>query len=196
MPNLMHDLETLGTVPGCVPLSFGGVYFSTRERTLGDELYIVFNRQDCEDLGLFVQQDTLDWWMKQSSGARQVLTDAADKRASVPLRDALEEINRFVERNGGGKTFLYGNGADFDNPILNVAYHKVGLKPAWAGKNGGYFGGRCYRSLKEMWGLLGIPKPPAIQRGAGTHHNALDDAKAQALHAIDCVAHYRSFIHG
>lgn len=185
----MMDLETMGTVPGCVPLSFGGVYFSTREEKLGAELYVVFNRKDCEDHGLHVDDDTLRWWMKQSPEAKQVLADAASREASVPLKLGLSMINDFVEENGGRKTFLYGNGADFDNPIMAVAYRAAGMKPAW-----GTYGGRCYRSMKEMWGLLGIPAPPKIQRAPGSHHNALGDAKAQAAHAIEIVRHYRSFV--
>lgn len=191
MPNLMHDLETLGTVPGCVPLSWGGVYFSTRERRLGDEFYVVFDRKDCERHGLHVSADTEAWWRRQSPEAQQVLRDAEDPKVAVSLHAGLLAINGFVERNGGKKTFIYGNGADFDNPIMAVAYQRAGLAPAW-----GSYNGRCYRSLKELWGLLGVPKPPAIQRGGGTHHNALDDAKAQALHAIECVAHYRSMVRG
>ncbi|MDV7397059.1 3'-5' exoribonuclease, partial [Arthrospira platensis SPKY1] len=69
---------------------------------------------------------------------------------------------------------LWGNGADFDNPILKSCYAAIDadvpFKP-WAG--------RCYRTVKN------IPGMPKINRNHGTHHNALDDARNQALHLIE-----------
>lgn len=189
MANVMVDLETLGTVPGCVLLSYGGVIFSTAGGDLGEELYVVFNRADCEKAGLHVSQDTLDWWMRQSPESRQVLADAADKKRSVPLKAGLLMINEFMSRNGGKSLKIWGNGADFDNPILRCAYHAADVQPF-----AGNYNGRCYRTAKEFWGIIGVPAPQRIQRGTGTHHNALDDAKAQAEHLQSIVAHYRSHL--
>lgn len=67
----------------------------------------------------------------------------------------------------------YGNGASFDLSILKAAYDAVGLKAPWK-----FWDERCYRTIKNDYSQI---EP---DERAGTHHNALDDAKFQALHAI------------
>jgi hypothetical protein len=170
--HVMVDLETLGTVPGCIVLSIGAVYF---DRTgLGREFYTVVKRQTCTRAGLFADADTLAWWQRQPEAAKAVLKQAAKGGAGVlALPAALRAFNAFLVCPGGAK--VWGNGADFDNPILRVAYDKTGIVPGWAP-----FNGRCYRTLKN--GLHG----PKLTR-VGTHHNALDDAKSQALHLIELL---------
>ena len=70
-----------------------------------------------------------------------------------------------------------GNGADFDLPILAAAYAAVGLSVPWKPYNG-----RCYRTLKNLAPVVKLARP-------GTHHNALDDARTQAVHAIKLMRH-------
>lgn len=61
-------------------------------------------------------------------------------------------------------------------PILAKVYKQCGWKaPPWR-----YSNERCYRTLKSMAPHI------EIQR-TGTHHNAVDDARAQAEHAIRLV---------
>lgn len=182
MIHVMTDLETLGTVPGCAILSIGAVVWCP-DKGLGDEFYIVVNRQSCEDAFLAVDPKTVEWWTKQGEQARAVLAQAADKKQSVPLVDALKQFNNWMAKLGGPKSILmYGNGADFDNPILACAADAVKVKLGWASYNG-----RCYRQLKNMHELLGDgARAPKLDR-SGTYHNALDDAKSQARHAIDIV---------
>lgn len=180
----MLDLETLGTVPGCSIISIGAVTFSTRSQTLGEDYYGTVSRSSCANAGLHESPDTLAWWSKQSPDAQQALQDSVSSFA-FPLHEALSEFNRWLLRvaGSGGITGLYvwGNGADFDNALLAAAYRAAGLKQGWPSYNG-----RCYRSLKNLHGLFGLGQPPKMKRG-GTHHNALDDAKSQALHAIAIV---------
>lgn len=70
---------------------------------------------------------------------------------------------------------VWGNGADFDNPILATAYGALNQVQPWKPYNG-----HCYRTLKSL------VKGPKIER-TGTHHNAVDDARSQALHAIQLL---------
>jgi exodeoxyribonuclease VIII len=81
------------------------------------------------------------------------------------------------------KDFLvWGNGADFDLPILSAAYVAAGFGgPPWKPYNG-----RCYRTLKNL-----RPDVPRPER-RGTAHNALDDAVFQAEHAIALLAALRA----
>jgi inhibitor of KinA sporulation pathway (predicted exonuclease) len=70
---------------------------------------------------------------------------------------------------------VWGNGADFDNPILAAAYRATGISQGWKPYNG-----RCYRTIKNL-----APQVRLVR--TGTHHNALDDARAQAQHLLDIV---------
>jgi len=178
----MKDLETLGTVPGCSMLSIGIIAFDPMAETVDDlfpdeGFYKVVNRQDSRDHFLHESPDTLAWWEKQSDAARQVLRDAEDRKKSVPLRLAVEESIDYVSSHCSPRNArMLGNGADFDNPIFTVAAHQVGIKVPWN------YGGRCYRTLKNLDEFLGSDfKAPKVTR-TGTYHNALDDAKTQATH--------------
>lgn len=176
MKHIVVDLETLGTVPGCVILSVGAVFFD--ETGLGAEFYKVINKRSCEEAGLLVNQDTVDWWNKQSMDATQVLRDA--ETSVDTLASVLEEFNAFIKQDTGVK--VWGNGADFDNPILAKAYEAVGVKQGWLPYNG-----RCYRTLKNI-----APGPKLVR--VGTYHNALDDAKSQALHAIELFKQHPTLV--
>lgn len=176
MKHIVVDLETLGAVPGCVILSVGAVFFD--ETGLGAEFYKVINKRSCEEAGLLVNQDTVDWWNKQSMDATQVLRDA--ETSVDTLASVLEEFNAFIKQDTGVK--VWGNGADFDNPILAKAYEAVGVKQGWLPYNG-----RCYRTLKNI-----APGPKLVR--VGTYHNALDDAKSQALHAIELFKQHPTLV--
>lgn len=168
MKDLMLDLETLGTAAGCVVLSIGAVRFDPGAGELGKEFHVVLSRSGSTAAGLFEDANTLQWWSKRSKEAQLTLTTATE--SGVPLGEGLNMFRAFVKEVPG--TRVWGNGADFDNPILNAVYRAVGEAQPWAPYNG-----RCYRTLK---GLL----PGLKLERMGTHHNALDDAKTQALHAI------------
>ena len=63
---------------------------------------------------------------------------------------------------------IYGHGANFDPVLLEAVYEAVGLDAPWK-----FWNVRCCRTILSM-----ANRRP--QRGGGTHHNALDDAIAQA----------------
>lgn len=167
----MLDLETLGTAPGCVVLSIGAVFFDPLVG-LGPELYGVLSTQSCKDNGLKVDVNTQQWWSKQSDEAQQVLRDAEAPEAA-PLVDGLQAFTKWVKETRSADVFVWGNGSDFDQPIITAAYNAIGMNPPWR-----FWNNRCFRTLKALY-----PQVPAPAR-IGTYHNALDDAKTQAVHAI------------
>lgn len=174
MQNIMVDLETLGTRAGCSILSIGAVAFD--HHGLGEEFYQVVHRPSCTDLGLYEDDDTLNWWTKQSPEARKVLEDSVDPARCLDLPQALSGFNTFVAANGGFKAKMWGNGADFDNVILVAAFAASKMKQKW-----GLYNNRCYRTAKSIRPDL------KIRRMSGVHHNALDDAKNQAMHLIEII---------
>jgi len=177
----MLDLETLGTSAGCVILSIGCVEFFPDKNTLGDGFYEVISTKSCEDHFLIIDPKTLAWWDTQSPDARVVLEQAATE--GKPLTEVLINFNRWLANITAIKEMrMYGNGSDFDNPILRSAYDATGIKPY-----GFAYGGRCYRTLKSLDEQFGPSyKAPKLMR-SGTRHNALDDAKSQARHLMEII---------
>lgn len=175
MRNLMLDLETLGTRPGSVILSIGAVFFDANYRRLGPEFYSVISTGSCDDSGLTADARTVAWWRDQSPDARKVF-DAAGAENAPTLRGVLGEFIDFIRtHNALDNVCVWGNGSDFDNALLAEAYARCGSSAPWK-----FWNNRCYRTLKS------ITAGPALSR-VGTAHNALDDARSQALHAIELM---------
>lgn len=162
--HIMIDFETLSTHPNAAVLSLGAVAF-TKDGLTGEEFYVNIDGQDCVNLGLHVLQATVDWWATQSQEAKDALE--ADKK---PLLEALTLFSAWVRTVEG--SHLWGNGADFDNPILKSCYAVLDADTPFKP-----FNGRCYRTIKN------IPGMPKMER-KGTHHNALHDARNQAEHLL------------
>jgi hypothetical protein len=164
--DLMIDLETLGTKRGCQVLSIGSVFFGPSG--LGPRLYQILDLNDQADLGLVTDPDTVAWWGRQSAEARRVFTDP-----KTPLQIALTEFSQFCAmQTSSAKLRVWGNGSDFDNPILEDVFTAADCKVPWR-----FYNNRCYRTLKGFAPKLKLDR-------AGTHHNALDDAVTQAEHAV------------
>lgn len=187
--HVMVDLETMGTVPGCVGLSIGAVQFHPERMELGAEFYTVVSLPDSLERFLHEDEDTKAWWGRQSPEARKVLEDANHPDAPT-LPEAMHKFNEYLLGLGGMRSIrLYGNGADFDNPILRVMWDAADVQPL--NSKAGFFGGRCYRTLKSLDELLGPDfAAPKLER-QGTYHHALDDAKHQARHLMETIARIR-----
>lgn len=176
MLNVMIDLETYGQVPGCGIISIGAVFFDPLSGKLGRELDLVVSKKSSLEAGLKEDIETLLWWDTQSTAARKALLQAEDGLPSetVGLDSALVQLRDFLHPSS--KVMVWGNGSDFDNAILACAYQAIKYPLPWK-----FWNNRCYRTLKNLHPELVIPKR------AGVHHNALDDAKTQALHAMQIL---------
>ena len=181
MKHVMVDLETLGRHAGCKILSIGAVEFGPHG--LGGEFYIRVLRD--QQGNLHEDPDTIRWWSEQAPVAKAELFASDDGK--LPLAAALVQFNDWLtkgtvrDEKGNLQVALWGNGADFDNAILNVAYAEVNARPAWP-----FFYNRCYRTLKGM-------RPGVKLSRQGTYHNALDDAKSQAEHAVRLMEELRAW---
>lgn len=168
MKHVMIDLETMGFVPGYQIVSIGAVEFDPRLSELRREFYqAVEVRNQFEDYGLQAALETAEWWEKQSAEARAVFDDPA----RVPLGVAISLFKSWLDPDA----LVWGNGADFDNAGLAVAAAKAGRGPLWKRYNS-----RCYRTVKNLAPHIRLVR-------TGNHHNALDDAKSQALHLMEIV---------
>lgn len=173
MKDVMVDLETLGQTPGCAILSIGAIAFDPFKGVTGNEFYTVINTESCLKSGLDTDQSTIDWWAKQEEAARSVLMEAANSGES--LAAALTSFQNFLAQYRLSNVLVWGNGSDFDNAILACAYRAVGSQLPWK-----FWNNRCYRTLKNL-------KPSMGPKRVGTYHNALDDARTQALHAMELL---------
>lgn len=166
MTNIMIDLETLGISPSSAILSIGAVAFDDSAKPIG-EFYRVIDLQSCLDAGLEINGATFYWWLYQDREARDAL-----RKDRQPLAEVLLDFSAWVYGfNTIGKINPWGNGADFDIPIIVSAYKALGYKVPWL-----YYSSRCYRTWKNL--NKGIAKPKRM----GTYHNALDDARFQVAH--------------
>jgi exodeoxyribonuclease VIII len=174
MDPIMLDLETLGTSPNSVILSIGAVKFDPNTRLFTDEMYTVINTRSCREIGMTIDPSTQEWWSRQSAEARRVIEEA--ELTPVTIDVALDKFSNFAHWN----SCIWGNGSDFDNAMLQEAYKKLGKKQPWA-----FWNNRCYRTMKNM---VSVDQPARV----GTYHNALDDAKTQALHLCGILEKLRS----
>jgi exodeoxyribonuclease VIII len=160
--NVMIDLETYDTTPTAAVRSIGAVKFDCGG--ILDKFYVNVDLQSCVDLGLTVSEDTVQWWEKQGEGAKRVLdVDPID------IRDAMQG---FREWYGSRGLPTWGNGSNFDNPILEHVFRRLGMKCPWE-----YWQDRCFRTIASMFKY----KPEF----KGVKHYALDDAIHQANILID-----------
>lgn len=179
MKDVMVDLETLGRRAGCSILSIGAVAFDAETGKLGPELYTVIKVASCEAVGLHTDPDTVAWWEKQNPEAQKVLKQARAARGNKALDKALIGFNEYLAQFGPKAVRVWGNGSDFDNAILINCYAATNLTAGWE-----FWNSRCFRTLKGM-------APHIKTERQGTYHNALDDAKTQALHAIKVLQHLK-----
>lgn len=179
--NIMLDIETTGTKPGCRILSIGLVHFT--ESGIEGSAYIL---PSIEDQSGVDESSTLEWWKTQSADARRVFSDNIIDGVSV--KDAANEMKEFIDEcitkhmnrftsEGKPSVRIWGNGATFDNAILAKMFYENGVDDIpW-----NTFGDRCYRTLTKTLNIV-VPK------GArGTAHNALDDAVYQANVLIETL---------
>lgn len=172
MKHVMIDLETLGTSPGCSILSIGATTFgcTTQQR---EQFYVKVSRESCISVGLKEDSNTLNWWMKQSSRVREEAFSGA-----VDISMALVQFKAYiVSLDSPAGVTLWGNGADFDLPILAQAHRLLGWDLPWK-----FYHSRCYRTLKNLFSHIDEPI------FMGDRHNALADAIHQANYA-DLIFH-------
>lgn len=175
MQHIMLDLETWGTRAGSAIRSIGAVVFEPGKPTapLGATFYANITDASCAAIGLVRDPATIKWWEDQSEAA-----SAALQHDQIAIGDAMGRFTQWFGEVGG--QYVWGHGASFDPVMLEAAYDACLLEAPWK-----FWDVRCCRTVLAM-----ANRRP--QRAGGTHHNALDDAKAQAR-AIQAAFRYGQF---
>lgn len=164
MKHLMMDLETWGTVPGCMIRSIGACVFDKTQ--IGAKFYLNITDESCIQVGLFKDPDTAKWWTHPDRApAQQAFLDNP-----IPLEAAVQAFHNFVLDEQ--PAYIWCHGACFDEPIWRVAAMKV-LRPVpWR------YNVRCTRTCYDDHNF----DPRTVKR-QGVYHNALDDS----IHQAGCV---------
>lgn len=167
--NVMIDIETTSTQVNAGILSIAAVPFLWDEPL--DYFYEKASMRSLEAKGFHISRQTMGWWDLQSSQARL--------EAFSGTQDIMEMLSYFDDymRELPAKLIVWGNGADFDVPIITNGFDEFGMECPWT-----YSSKRCYRTLKHLFPEIQFVTPV-------TAHNALDDAKAQAAHATRIFQH-------
>jgi inhibitor of KinA sporulation pathway (predicted exonuclease) len=161
----MLDLETLGTSPNSMILSIGAVKFADGE--ILDSFYERVDPSSQTKYGMEIDPKTFQWWIQQSDESRKELT--------LPSQPIEAVLSWFAEWAFDPEVKVWGNGVAMDNVILTNAYNKVGIPRPWS-----YRGDMCYRTIKNLY-------PDIKIKQEGVYHNALDDARSQAIHLMKMI---------
>ncbi len=164
MLHTMIDLETMGVSAGCAIVSIGAVEFDPNTGLLGREFYDNVDLQSCLDAGLRVDGSTIMWWMSQDDAARKALS-VNPKALSIVLNNYKLWFN--------ASSLVWSHGASFDHTVLSAAYRATGIELPWKFRN--------ERDTRTIFDLSGVKMKASV----GTYHNALCDAKTQALAVME-----------
>ena len=162
--NIMVDLETVGVRPSSGILSVGAVPFNL-DGIIFDPFYRKIDVSDSQMLGFTTDESTMQWWNGQNDATREEAFSGTEG-----VREVILAFGDYIKKYG--TIFLWGNGADFDNVLLTYHFNALGISQPWM-----FYNNRCFRTLKSLYPMIHYEKPVIA-------HNALEDAKAQAIHAV------------
>lgn len=182
MIDIIIDLETLGTRPGCVILEIGacavdpqtGRITANFSRRLDE-----FKWREDEPVDADMHA-TINWWHNPETVAtyyalvRRGLPGVipAARNPAIQLREFADWLEFQMRGHTPETVRVWANGPSFDIAILQAAYSRYGLERPWI-----CWQERCVRTALEMAnyerGSLGW-----IERGP--RHRALNDARHEA----------------
>lgn len=168
LTDIMLDLETWGTDPGCAIRSIGAVVFDPFGDPLaggsGSEFYCNVDDASQEEIGLFKDPGTVAWWSRQSEQAQNSLLDN-----QLPILTAIQMFNTWCRAFQYRK--VWAQGSNFDPGILEFIFRKYSIVVPWR-----------FHETRDTRTAYHIGRLDTKTVGReGVYHNALDDAKHQAL---------------
>lgn len=170
--HLMVDIEAFGKKPDSPVVSIGAVFFDPSTGKTGSEFYKVISLESSMASGGVPDASTIIFWMKASPEARSelVMDDA------IPLDDALLQLNEFIAENasnGPDSVQVWGNGASYDNVLLEASYDRTGIPCPWK-----FWNNRDVRTIVELGRAVGFTPRYEIPF-VGEPHKAISDAHHQ-----------------
>ncbi len=182
--DIMLDLETVGTEPGCVIVSMAARSFVPGRGTdaAGASFETTLEIEAQTKRGLVLEGGSFEWWLVQS---REAFEDSFSLQKH-PVH-AFMEFNEFWNTEGG--LVLWAQGQDFDGPILRKAMQHCDIKPAWM-----FYQQRDTRTFYDVARMRGGFNYRSVPRlsTTGVAHSAMADVN----HQIHCMAEAWPYITG
>ncbi|MCM7179385.1 hypothetical protein LNGFDJGK_01622 [Enterobacter hormaechei] len=170
--HLMVDVESLGEKPDAPIVSIGAVFFNPASGQTGPEFYKVISLESSMAWGGVPDASTILFWLRATPEARsEIIMDHA-----IPLDDALLQFKDFIAENaanGKDTVQVWGNGATFDNVLLEDSYSRTGIPCPWK-----YWNNRDVRTIVELGKAVGYTPCHEIPF-EGEPHKAISDARHQ-----------------
>lgn len=163
--HLMVDLETLDTKTTATILTMGMVKFDPFSNSQMKELYLRVDIDSQDKLGCSVSDDSIAWWKKQDVS---IMNEAFNPRDRIPIHEVINQFHSFAWNCDA----FWSHGATFDLMILQNIYDKLGRAYPWD-----------FWKMRDTRTLFDLAEPDMPQ---DAKHNALEDAKRQAIGVRNC----------
>ena len=166
----MLDIETFSTMPTASILTIGAIKFDRRKKEPCFEEYepedVFYRRVDlnsCVELGLHVDESTIDWWNGQDEESKVEIFSEENR---YPIRQVMEEFAEWI----GGVKCVWSHGSVFDVVIVENVFRKCDIKCPW-----NFWNVRDTRTAYELGNVRLTSNSNNIE------HHALHDAHNQIL---------------
>lgn len=166
MKEVMIDLETLSTNNNAVICTIGAIKFDRNEdiKDLNkmETFYVRVDRESCEDLGMHIDKNTLEWWKTQDKKCQKEIFGEENR---IPIKVALVKLSIFLR----GCEYFWANSPNFDCIILENAYKACKLNIPWK-----YYMLRDTRTLYDLGNIN-------LSSIGNVSHNSLEDCYNQII---------------
>lgn len=183
---IMVDIETLSTKPNAVILSLGTVVIGNTLEVIPEfSYYKVFNRNGQKERHIDI--NTVEFWMKNISMYPIATENSSFLSDSLwQFNSWLGEVSKSLETNLNEIEF-WAKGSDFDFVILKDAYESFCIPVPWA-----------YNAVRDLRSILKwVPKTCYTPKEENKEaHNALGDAKFQAMQLIQALKYRQEQLDG
>lgn len=173
MNDIMLDIETFGTSPGCAILSIGAVRFNLEgevpSKYESEIFYAPIQIKSNLTYGLTMDPNTILWWMTQSDESRKKLIKAEE--FGYRLDTTLDLFSRWIKHSS--VLSVWGNSNRFDCGILAYAFEKLGMEVPWNTK--------LERDMRTY--IMEYPEVYKSSANRNTIHDPIEDC----LYQIDVV---------
>lgn len=179
MKDVMVDCETFGLHSQSVICSIGAVAFDPyKVGAIGAHFHQGINLKSSMQHGRVVDPDTVLWWLQNSDAARGALVEKL--QGGKLMNIVLDMFTTFLRSCGTKEEVTVWSCGSRDFEWLEDSYAALGRPVPWRYRT------MDYRTIRELFGTPG-DEPPA-----GTSHDALSDAKWQALYLQNVLARLRT----
>lgn len=169
---VMFDLETLDSLPESQITTIGAIKFDPfSDSPLHSPFYCRFDISEQEALGRTQSDATLEWWASQSE-------DVINEAFTELGRESAADIIRGFKKYCVGASEIWSKGS-FDMDIIKHLCRQMDFPPCWAF----WQESDCRTLFKRM-------EVNPMKEFDFAAHNALEDAKAQALALRNTFRHF------